>query len=173
VGSRRVNPSKTAIFWNNFRLHPLIVFNPDVQKEIAVIITTTPPTADFTQPRTDSPEGMESKDSRLISSDRVEGTEIFDRDGQKVGTVRKMMIDKQSGQVRNVIIGYGGLFGMGEDFYPMPWKALEYNEDKNGYVLGIDRDRLDPEKAPRFKSDQQPNWDDQYEREVTLYYFPA
>ncbi len=113
------------------------------------------------------------QDSNLISSDRVEGTTLFGDDGKEIGTVRKMMIDKKSGQVRHVIVGYGGLFGMGEDHYPMPWHALEYDENKGGYVSKIARDRVDPKKAPSFKRDQEPRWDSAYDREVTLYYFPA
>lgn len=83
------------------------------------------------------------------------------------------MIDKKSGQVRNVIIGSGGLFGMGEDHYPLPWKGLVYDTDKDGYVINFDRSRLDPEKSPRFHRDQEPDWNEEYERQVTLYYFPS
>ena len=35
----------------------------------------------------------------LISSRRVEGTNVFDADGKKLGTVHSVMINKRSGQV--------------------------------------------------------------------------
>jgi hypothetical protein len=82
------------------------------------------------------------------------------------------MIDPASGRVRHVVVGYGGLFGMGEDHYPMPFETLNFDKDKGGYVLNVDRDRINAEKAPSYAVDQQPRWDDKYEREVRLWYFP-
>lgn len=108
----------------------------------------------------------------LISSDRVEGTALYARDGEKLGTVREIMIDRKSGQVSHAIVGYGGILGMGEDHYPVPWDALEYSEQQEGYVLPFNKDRLDKEKAPRYSSKDQPNFDQNYQEEVWLYYFP-
>ena len=62
---------------------------------------------------------------QMIASDKVEGTPVYDRAGEKLGTVRKVMIGKLDGQVRYAVMGFGGLFGMGEDNYPLPWDALE------------------------------------------------
>jgi hypothetical protein len=62
---------------------------------------------------------------------------------------------------------------MGEDHYPMPWDSLTYDEDKDGYVLSVDRDRINAEKAPSYASDQEPRFDDSYDREIRLWYFPA
>lgn len=112
------------------------------------------------------------ENDRLIASNRVEGTTVYDRQGNKLGTVRKMMIEKRSGTVRHVILGYGGLFGMGELNYPLPWNALEYDEDRDGYVSRVDTDRLHSETAPRYESDQEPHWDENYQRQIALYYFP-
>lgn len=97
---------------------------------------------------------------------------MFDRAGEKLGTIRNLMIDKSSGQVANVIVGFGGLFGMGEDHYPMPWDALNYDADKNGYVIKFDRDKLDKDKAPHFARDRQPEWNAEYSRSIRNYYFP-
>ena len=36
---------------------------------------------------------------RLIASDKVEGTAVYNRQGERLGTVYNLMIDKYSGQV--------------------------------------------------------------------------
>ena len=138
----------------------MVGFNAS-KREKAVINTTTTRTP------------THSTHHQLISSDKIDGTTVFDAAGEKLGTIRELMIDKQSGEVCNVIVGYGGLFGMGEDNYPMPWKALRFDPDKDGYVLQVGRDKLDPKKAPRFSRDNEPKWDATYERQVSTYYYPT
>ncbi len=40
----------------------------------------------------------------LISSDKVEGTSVYNPDGDKLGTVDSLMIDKRSGKVAYAVI---------------------------------------------------------------------
>ena len=109
---------------------------------------------------------------RLIASDRVEGTAVYSKDGEKLGTVRKMMIEKRSGSVRHVIVGYGGLFGLGEANFPLPWDALEYDEDRDGYVSKVDSERMRGKDAPRYETGREPDWNAEYQRGISLYYLP-
>ena len=136
-------------------------------------MTTTTPTRD-PQPAQGRDTDLLSKDEtrQMISSDKVEGTAVFDRKGEKLGTVRKLMIGKLDGQVRYVVMGFGGLFGMGEDSYPLPWDALEYDTKVGGYKLtNLSKDDLDREKAPSFPRGQDPDWSENYDRTIRLYYF--
>jgi hypothetical protein len=56
----------------------------------------------------------------LIGSDKVEGTPVYGRDDNKIGTVQRVMIDKVSGKVTYAVVSFGGFLGMGEDYFPMP-----------------------------------------------------
>lgn len=108
----------------------------------------------------------------MIASDKVEGTAVFDSKGETLGTVRKVMIGKYDGQVRYVVMGFGGLFGMGEDNFPLPWDSLDYDTKLDGYKLKtITKDDLEKKKAPSFGRNEEPNWSDDYDRTVRLYYF--
>lgn len=108
----------------------------------------------------------------IIASDKVEGTAVFDSKGETLGTVRKVMIGKYDGQVRYVVMGFGGLFGMGEDNFPLPWDSLDYDTKLDGYKLKtITKDDLEKNKAPSFGRNEEPNWSDDYDRTVRLYYF--
>jgi sporulation protein YlmC with PRC-barrel domain len=123
---------------------------------------------------TDSNVLDKNETSQLIASDKVEGTNVFDSKGEKLGTVRKVMIGKRDGQVRYVVMGFGGLFGMGEDNYPLPWDALDYDTTIGGYKMrSLSRDDLDREKAPSYGKTEEPNWSEDYDRQVRLYYFPT
>ncbi len=108
----------------------------------------------------------------IIASDKVEGTAVFDSTGEKLGTVRKIMIGKFNGQVRYVVMGFGGLFGMGENNYPLPWDSLDYDTKLDGYKMKtLTKDKLDKDKAPSFGRDEEPNWSEDYDQKIRLYYF--
>ncbi len=104
----------------------------------------------------------------LIASDRVEGTAVYNRQGDKLGTVRNFMVGKRNGRVEYAVLGFGGLFGMGEKQFPLPWNALDYDPEKGGYVVDMDQERL--EKAPSFERGQEPVWDRDYGIRVYDYY---
>jgi sporulation protein YlmC with PRC-barrel domain len=108
---------------------------------------------------------------QLIASDKVEGTSVFDSKGEKLGTVRKVMIGKRDGNVRYVVMGFGGLFGMGEDSYPLPWDSLDYDTTLEGYRMkSLSKGDLDKDKAPSFGRNEEPDWSEDYDRRIRSYY---
>lgn len=108
---------------------------------------------------------------RLISSEKVEGTAVFDRCGTHLGRIHHLMLDKYTGQVAFAVATFGGFFGIGENLFPLPWKTLNYETNRAGYVVDIDRARL--EGAPRFITTEAPDWSDRaYTDEITKYWLP-
>jgi hypothetical protein len=87
----------------------------------------------------------------LIASDRVQGTSVRRPDGEKIGRIERVMIDKISGKVAYAVMSFGGLLGVGERYYTMPWQKLDYDETKQAYVLDITRGQL--EGAPALNSE--------------------
>lgn len=106
--------------------------------------------------------------SDVISSDRVEGTAVYNSTGDKLGSIDELMIDKISGQVRYAVLEFGGFLGMGTDRYPLPWNMLKYDSDKEGYVVPLDKSKL--AGAPRYGSDATPDYTTDYGRSVHSYY---
>ena len=96
--------------------------------------------------------------NRLISSDKTVGTAVYNRRGEHLGSVYNLMIDKYSGQVAYAVMSFGGFLGIGESYHPLPWRTLTYDTRKGGYVVDIDRTRL--ETAPSYTSSTVPNWSD-------------
>lgn len=106
--------------------------------------------------------------SDLIASDRVEGTAVYNLDGERLGHISNFMVEKRSGQVRYASLSFGGFLGLGNDHYPIPWSILNYDTDKGGYVVDLDKERLG--SAPRHVPDSRPEYDDAYGRNVFSYY---
>ena len=103
-----------------------------------------------------------------ISSDRVEGTSVYDPAGDKLGSIDYLVIDKRSGQVRYAVLEFGGFLGIGTDRYPVPWDMLKFDTNQDGYVVPLDKATL--EGAPRFTADERPAYDEAYGRDVYDYY---
>ena len=101
---------------------------------------------------------------RLIASDKVEGTTVYNPEGEKLGSIYNFMVDKESGQVEYAVLQFGGFLGMGSDYYPVPWAALEYDEEQGGYVIDVDKEVL--EKAPRYAVNEAPRFTPAYGSEI-------
>ncbi|MBB3178221.1 PRC-barrel domain-containing protein [Variovorax sp. Sphag1AA] len=106
--------------------------------------------------------------SDVISSERVEGTNVYNVSGDKLGSIDDLMIDKLSGQVRYAALEFGGFLGIGADRYPVPWSMLKYDTALDGYVVPLDKAQL--EGAPRYANDAVPDYDDTYRSNVDKYY---
>lgn len=107
--------------------------------------------------------------ARLVASDMVEGTAVYNRQNERLGTVHNFMIDKSSGQVAYAVMSFGGFLGMGQSYHPLPWKMLKYDTRLGGFVVDIGRGKL--EKAPSYTTGSTPNWSDRsYGNRVDQYY---
>jgi PRC-barrel domain len=113
---------------------------------------------------------MEDRETfSLIGSDKVEGTNVYGPDGEKIGYIERVMIDKVSGKVSYAVLSFGGLLGVGDDHYPLPWQTLKYDTDLGGYVTGITQDQL--RGAPKYADESSWNWSDPATaRSVNAYY---
>ena len=105
---------------------------------------------------------------RLISSSKVEGTAVYNRRGERLGTVASFMVDKRSGQVAYAVMSFGGFLGLGKRCHPLPWHALTYDTARGGYVVDLDKDRL--QGAPSYAEGESPSWDREYGGRVDRYY---
>ena len=104
----------------------------------------------------------------LIAAEKVNGTNVYNMDGDKLGTVDDIMIDKISGKAIYAVMSFGGFLGIGEKQHPLPWSSLTYDEAKEGYVVNLDKKML--ENAPTLDPDHDFEWTPDYGRRVDKYY---
>ena len=105
---------------------------------------------------------------RLIAAGKVNGTKVYDRSGEKLGSVDDVMIDKSTGKEIYAVMSFGGFLGMGEKYHPLPWGTLQYDEQKEGYVVDLTKAQL--EAAPNYDVDSDFKWTPEYGRRVDTYY---
>jgi hypothetical protein len=93
---------------------------------------------------------------QLIAAGKVAGTPVYNRAGEHLGTIEDLMLDKRSGRVAYAVMRFGGFLGFGERIHPLPWSVLTYDVSLGGYVVDLDRDRLDA--APHYAAGEAPDW---------------
>jgi hypothetical protein len=109
-----------------------------------------------------------SETPSLIAASKVNGTKVCGPEGESYGTIYDVMIDKRSGKVAYAVMSFGGFLGIGEDYHPLPWEILHYDEGLGGYVVNVATDRL--KAGPAYGSSETPPWSSGFGSEVDDYY---
>jgi len=104
----------------------------------------------------------------LVASDEVVGTEVYDNAGEHIGEIKRLILEKRSGQVSYAVLSFGGFLGMGEDYYPLPWKKLSYDESLDGFRIDITKQQV--EGAPKFAEGDDYDWSPENGRAIDSYY---
>ena len=94
-------------------------------------------------------------DHKLISSNDVQGTEVYGAGNKNVGEIDHLIIDKLSGRVAYAVMSFGGFLGLGHSHYPIPWTALTFDKSLGGFRTNITEQQL--KDAPQFSDD---SWED-------------
>jgi hypothetical protein len=105
---------------------------------------------------------------RLIAASKVNGTSVYSTNREKLGSVYDLMLDKVSGKAQYAILSFGGFLGIGDKYHPLPWSELTYDTAQGGYVVNLDRDRL--EGAPSYAESEMSTWDDTRGHDIDAYY---
>lgn len=94
----------------------------------------------------------------LIAASKVNGTKVYNGRGDSIGSIYDVMIDKHSGAVAYAVVSFGGFFGIGENYSPLPWSALRYDTGVMGYVVDDVEETL--KGGPHYTDDDYERWED-------------
>jgi sporulation protein YlmC with PRC-barrel domain len=107
---------------------------------------------------------------QMSRASKIIGTNVKNPNGDKLGDIKDLVLDPESGQVVYVVVSFGGLLGVGDKLFALPWKALHWARDKEYYVFNVEESTL--KKAPGFDKKYWPDsskWD-QLREEVKEFY---
>ena len=93
-------------------------------------------------------ETLTSTTHPLIESDRVEGTAVYNASKKRIGTIKRLVIEKTSGQVVYAVTSFAGFLGAGSEAHSIPWDQLHYDTTLHGYHTNITEQQL--REAPEF-----------------------
>lgn len=96
---------------------------------------------------------------KILSSSTLTGDPVVDPAGEKLGKLDELMIDVDRGGIAYAVLSVGGLFGMGDKLFAIPWSALRVDTEEKQLVLNVSKEQL--EHAPGFDKSNWPDFADQ------------
>ncbi len=94
----------------------------------------------------------------LMGADTLLGNDVYNKDGQDLGDIKEFMIDMASGKVAYAVLSYGGVLGMGDKLFAVPWAALVLDTVNKRFTLNVLKESL--KDAPGFDKDRWPAMSD-------------
>lgn len=97
-------------------------------------------------------EAVLDRAHELVSSRRVEGSQVLSLSDGKLGTIHSVMIEKRTGKVAYALLSFGGFLGISGRIHPIPWEVLRYDPEFDAYIVELTADQL--KNAPTLKLDE-------------------
>ncbi len=105
----------------------------------------------------------------FLSASTLNGDTVKNHKGESLGDLKDIMIDTTTGKVAYGVLSFGGILGMGEKLFAVPWEALTVDGNNKQLLLDVDKDRL--KDAPGFDKDHWPNFADRaFSDKMRAYY---
>lgn len=98
----------------------------------------------------------------FLRTDELEGSNVLDAAGEKIGDIDSVLIDEQTGEVTGVVVKVGGVAGIGSRSIGLPWDALQLERADEGgdgvfqgnrYEVRAQISRQEIENAPEFEGE--------------------
>ncbi|MGH8770702.1 MAG: PRC-barrel domain-containing protein [Burkholderiales bacterium] len=106
---------------------------------------------------------------QVLSASTITGDEVRNPEGQDLGKIEEVMLDMGSGRISYAVLSFGGMLGMGDKLFAIPWSALELDPDNKCFVLDVDKEAL--KNAPGFDKDNWPSMaDNNWATQIHSYY---
>ncbi len=106
-----------------------------------------------------TPGQVDGPGPRLMLASTLEGNDVMNKGGEKLGVIDEIMLDVPMGRIAYAVMSCGGFLGVGERLFAIPWGALTLDTDNKCFLLDVSRERL--EAAPGFDKDHWPSLADQ------------
>ena len=118
--------------------------------------------------------GMYSNDNdgpgpELMGADTLLGNDVYNTAEEDLGDIREFMIDMASGKVAYAVLSFGGILGMGDKLFAVPFAALKLDTVNKRFTLDVTKDAM--KNAPGFDKDKWPTMaDDSWAKGLHTFY---
>lgn len=92
---------------------------------------------------------------QIVSTEDILGVDVKNPQGDNLGKIEALMLDKIEGQVAYVVLSFGGFLGMGDKLFALPWSMFSYNTKEDCFIISVDKEKL--KKSPGFDKDHWPD----------------
>lgn len=112
---------------------------------------------------------MNNTHTHALSATSLNGTNVVNLQGEDVGHVEDMMIDLHNSRISYVVLSFGGILGIGNKLFAVPFESFTIDQDNERFILDVNKDRL--KDAPGFDKDNWPQTSNRdFQTEVYTFY---
>jgi sporulation protein YlmC with PRC-barrel domain len=94
----------------------------------------------------------------LMGANTLLGNDVYNKDGESLGDIKEFMIDMASGKIAYAVLSFGGVLGMGDKLFAVPWAALTLDTVNKRFTLNVRKEVL--KDAPGFDKKRWPSMSD-------------
>lgn len=77
-----------------------------------------------------------------ITASKVIGAPVHNPQGDPLGVVEDLVLDKTSDRILFAVVGFSDTLGYQEKYHPLPWSLLTYDKDQQAYRCDIPAEQL-------------------------------
>lgn len=108
----------------------------------------------------------------VLSASSLIGDGVKNSAGEDLGKIEDIMLDTESGHISYAVLSFGGILGLGNKLFAIPWQALTLNTDEKCFYLNVDKETL--EDAPGFDKNDWPDMaNTEWRNDIYNYYSVA
>ena len=96
---------------------------------------------------------------QVMAADTLQGDSVMNDAGEYLGEITDIMIDVPTGRVAYAVMSVGGVLGIGDKLFAIPWSALRLDTENKCFRMNVAKERF--EQAPGFDKDHWPTMADQ------------
>ncbi|MGK5019113.1 PRC-barrel domain-containing protein [Janthinobacterium sp. LB2P10] len=105
----------------------------------------------------------------LMGADTLIGDDVYNHSDEELGDIKEIMLDMRTGQIAYAVLSFGGILGMGDKLFAVPWDSLSLDHVNKRFLLNVEKDQL--KNAPGFDKN---NWPDMgsetWKRQMEAFY---
>jgi hypothetical protein len=89
---------------------------------------------------------MNKQSPRFIPANKLERYDLVNGKGHDLGQVQNFVVDMLTGRVAFVIVAFGGMLGISDKWFAMPWEIMAWSPENKKFILDMPQKVL--ETAP-------------------------
>jgi sporulation protein YlmC with PRC-barrel domain len=94
----------------------------------------------------------------LMGANTLLGNDVYNKAGEDLGDIKEFMIDMATGRIAYAVLSFGGILGLGDKLFAVPWSALTLDTAAKRFTLDAPKDSL--KDAPGFDKAHWPSMSD-------------
>lgn len=94
----------------------------------------------------------------LMGAYTLIGEDVVNTQNENLGDIKEIMLDVRTGKIAYAVLSFGGIFGIGEKLFAVPWASLSLDTENKSFILNVSKEQL--KNAPGFDKDDWPDMND-------------